>query len=196
MPRKPRAIQERLARIMRQKRSGRPRKRRWQGPARATGAAAGRWRRGRRAGARTVRRGRVETQWCSWRQVVDGRVRPQLRLQRRATADLDELEDLALRVVEVAEDARLGGAVGDAGRLEPGVDAVDAEVALHHRADLVVAVAGVLVGRRALVGEVVALLVVEVAGAVGAGLHAGAAADAGLAVDVGEAGFAGGAGGR
>ena len=70
-----------------------------------------------------------------------------------------------LGVVEVAHPDRLGGADHDAGRLEPLVDAVGAEVAL---------------------GRGVGVLV-DVERVVRAGLHAALAADAAVAVEVDDA---------
>src|SRR5574341_165651 len=130
------------------------------------------------------------------RQVVDGGVGAQLRSELLAPALLDEPAHLALRVVEVSEGPGARRAVGDARRLAPLRDPVHAEVALHHDAAGVRRVLRRLVRREAL-RVVGAGLVVEVSGAVRAGLHAGAAADAEVAGDVHHAvlGVVGGAGG-
>src|SRR3990170_2514479 len=62
------------------------------------------------------------------RQVIDVRMRAQLRLELLAPAQPDELGHLAPRIVEVPEGAGARREVRDARRLEPGLHPVDAEV--------------------------------------------------------------------
>ena len=101
------------------------------------------------------------------RQVVVGGLRPPLGHERVAVALGDRLRDFGLRVVDVAEEARVGGAGHDARGLAIGlgkrrvVDAIDAEGALLHHL----------------------LLRVELAHAVRAGPRAVLAADALVVVD-------------
>src|SRR6266545_4155435 len=95
-------------------------------------------------------------------QVVDVRAGPCFGVEDEARALPDQARDGAVRVVEVTEDARLGGAVFDA--------------------------CGVLAFRQPGTA-VIALLVVEVPVVVGAGHHARPATHALLGVDVDDAVF-------
>src|SRR5574340_125976 len=127
--------------------------------------------------------------FSSWRQVVDVGVGPRLRVQGEAAAILDELRDGAGGIVQIAEDARLRRAIVDARRILALRQALTAEVALHHDPLAMARRARLLVGRRSLLAEVVALFGMEVAVVVGTGHHAGATADAHVRVDVDDAVF-------
>src|SRR5512134_1464068 len=69
---------------------------------------------------------------------------PLRRLEHARGVFGQQPRDLAVRVVDVAEDPDLGRAGLDAGGQAAGVDAVGAEGALVHRPDLLVVVAGVV----------------------------------------------------
>src|SRR3990172_2243028 len=119
----------------------------------------------------------------SRRQVIHRGLGPQLRMQRKAAALLDQPRHFAGRIIQVAESARDRRAVRHARGELPFAPALAAEIALHHHVGLVARHARALVVGGPL-REIVLRLVVEIAVAVRAGHHAGLAAHALVVVDV------------
>src|SRR3972149_5050333 len=197
-PMKPRPTQEERILTMRQKRSGRPRKRRCASALAATIATlATSPGKKPRALAKAQPPAPTPERKCP---MISSRPRPSThsrwgravscmssRSRSKGSVKTFMAASRARRVLEVAERAGVGRAGHHAGGLLATLQPVRTEVALHHHARRVLGVAQGLVLGGPLRAEVEALLRVEVARLVGAGLHAVAAADADLAVDVHDA---------
>src|SRR5271166_5268380 len=107
-------------------------------------------------------------------------------MQREPAALLDQHGNLARRIVEIAEVAGDGRAIGDAGGRLARAHAIATEIAFHHHPLRMASRARLFVRRHAL-RKIVLWLVVEVSVGIGTGHHAGAAADAQIVVDVDDA---------
>src|ERR1022692_2506406 len=126
-------------------------------------------------------------------------VRTELGVELKGLRAGNQLRNLAIRVVEITEIARLRHTVSDAGRSslpidagrqalgQASVDAVPAIVTLQYDALPPFSVTGLLVGRKSLVAKVSALVFHEIAGPIRTGDHAVLATDAFFLVDEDDA---------